>query len=124
VQALPAGVVADVTAVLSQNPSGKLPNDAPSATISGTAMIATSVLDSGHAWEIGYTPNLAMAVWVGNRETEFPLYDRVGRRITGDGLPADIYRAVVTAATKQLGLSAGVFPPPGNVGSPTVGDAA
>jgi membrane peptidoglycan carboxypeptidase len=121
-RALDPDVAADVTAVLSTNRVGQLASGVPSASVSGTAPLLGSALDSAHAWHVGYTPGLAMAVWVGNREVEFPLRDEVGNRITGDALPALIYRTVVDAATERLGLDAGEFPEPADLGDPTVTD--
>ena len=51
----------------------------------------------------GYTPNLAMAVWLGNEEVEFPLKDKLGGRVSGTGLPAEIYRAVMGGVSKRAG---------------------
>lgn len=116
-------VVADVTAVLAANPSSQLPDGPPSAGLAGTALLAGSALEAAHAWHIGFTPDLAMAVWVGNKEVEFPLRDSVGDRITGETLPADIYRAVVGGASEALDLTGDAFPEPADLGDDTVGDA-
>jgi membrane peptidoglycan carboxypeptidase len=121
--ALPPAVVADITWALSHNPAGRLPGDRPSAGLSGSVRLATSVLDSAHAWHVGYTANLAMAVWVGNRETEFPLRDKLGNRITGQGLPAEIYRSYLSVIHQRLGLATIGFPEPTFLGDSTVGDA-
>jgi membrane peptidoglycan carboxypeptidase len=117
-------VVADVTAVLAANPAGTVPGGPASASVAGTALIAGSALDAAHAWLVGYTPDLAVAVWVGNRETEFPLHDATGNRISGETLPAEIYRAVVSGATDALGLSTtATFPPAAGLGDATTGNA-
>ena len=110
--------VADVTWVLSQNPAGQLPDDRPSASLSGSARLGTSALDTAHAWQVGYTGNLAMAVWVGNRDTELPLRDKLGNRITGAGLPAEIYRAFMGSAHDRLGLPMVEFPTRSSTATP------
>ncbi len=124
VPGLDPDVVADITDVLSTVPAGQIPGGPPSASISGTAPMVGSALDAAHAWHVGYTPDLALAVWVGNKEVEFPLRDAIGNRITGDTLPALIYRTVVDGATSELGLGPGEFPAPAGLGDATVGDAA
>jgi membrane peptidoglycan carboxypeptidase len=121
--ALSQPAIDDITWVLSQNPAGTLAGGRPSASLSGSSPLAASPLDNAHAWQIGYTANLAMAVWVGNRETEFPLRDKVGSRISGATLPADIYRAVMGGASDALGLPSVAFAAPAFIGSATAGDA-
>jgi membrane peptidoglycan carboxypeptidase len=120
---LSQGAIDDITWVLSQNPAGTLPGGRPSASLSGSSPLAASPLDNAHAWQVGYTANLAMAVWVGNRETEFPLRDKVGNRISGETLPADIYRAVMGAAHGALGFPTVPFAAPAFVGDSNAGDA-
>ena len=121
---LDAAELADLTWALSQNPAGQLPDGTASASLSGSGYLGESVIDVGHAWQIGFTPNLAMAVWVGNVEDELPLRNAVGDRIYGETLPAAIYRTVLAGATTELGLPQTSFPSPAHVGDPTVGDAA
>jgi membrane peptidoglycan carboxypeptidase len=120
---LSADVVADVTAVLAQNPAGQIPDGPPTAGVAGTALLAGSAIDAAHAWYVGYTPDLAMAVWVGNKEYEFPLRNAIGDRITGETMPAQIFRRVVAGATDALGLGDATFPEPARIGDDTVGDA-
>jgi membrane peptidoglycan carboxypeptidase len=120
---LDPNVVADVTAVLADNPAGQLSAGPASASMAGTALIAGSALDAAHAWLVGYTPDLAAAVWVGNKETEFPLHDATGARITGESLPAEIYRTVVGEATQALGLStSATFPAAAHLGDVAAGN--
>ncbi|MBX6751484.1 MAG: penicillin-binding protein [Micromonosporaceae bacterium] len=118
-----ADVVADVTAVLAQNSAGQIPDGPPTAGVAGTALLAGSAIDAVHAWYVGYAPDLAMAVWVGNKEYEFPLRSATGDRITGETLPAQIFRTVIAGATDALGLGASTFPAPANIGDDTAGDA-
>ena len=121
--ALDPQVVADVTWVLRQNEVGQLLDGPEVASISGTKLIADSALEASHAWHVGYTTGLAMAVWIGNQEMEFPLRDRVGDRITGETLPADAFRVVIGEATRLLDLPQGEFDEPANIGDPDAGDA-
>lgn len=122
-RALDADVVADVTAVLAANPNSQVPDGPPAAGISGTALLPGSAIDTAHAWFVGYTRDLAVAVWVGNKEVEFPLQDVAGDRITGETLPTRIFRMVVADATKALDLDASEFVPPANLGDESAGDA-
>jgi membrane peptidoglycan carboxypeptidase len=121
--ALSRATVADLTWVLSQNPAGQLSDDRPSASLSGSARLGASALDMAHAWQVGYTGNLAMAVWVGNRDSELPLRDKLGNRIIGTGLPAEIYRTFLGPVHGRLGLPAVEFPEPVFHGDATAGDA-
>jgi len=50
--------------------------------------------DERDAWFVGYTPDLAMAVWVGHAESNDPLRDIEGfARVQGGTLPALIWKA-------------------------------
>jgi membrane peptidoglycan carboxypeptidase len=121
--AFSAGTVADLTWALSQNPTGNLPDGRISASQPGVGRLRSSAVETAHAWMVGYTPSLAMAVWIGNVETEFPLKDREGARVTGEGLPAQIYRVVLSAASDSLGLPRTTFPPAVHGGDGAAGDA-
>jgi membrane peptidoglycan carboxypeptidase len=122
--ALDPDVVADVTWALRQS-QVEQPLDGPeSAGISGTKLIADSALEASHAWHVGYTTRLAMAVWVGNQEMEFPLRDTVGDRITGETLPADVFRIVIGEASRLLDLPEEEFGEPANIGDSAAGDAS
>ncbi len=118
------GSVADLTWTLSQEPAGHLPRGRPSATKTGVGLLRTSAVETAHAWIVGYTGNLAMAVWIGNEEIEFPLKDREGARVTGSGLPAIIYRRFMATAHDRLGLPMTAFPEPTFAGDPNTGDAS
>ena len=67
---------------------------------------------NAHAWSIGYTTKLAMAIHIGNQRDEQPLVDRTGATIFGSGLPSTIMRAVMTGVHEQLGLDPTPFPAP------------
>jgi membrane peptidoglycan carboxypeptidase len=115
--------VNDLTWTLAQNPAGQVSGGRASATKTGVARLRTSAVETAHAWIVGYTANLAMAVWIGNEEIEFPLKDREGARVTGDGLPAEIYRTFMSTAHDVLRLPAVGFEAPSFTGDDSVGDA-
>jgi 1A family penicillin-binding protein len=54
--------------------------------------------DYRDAWFIGYTPQLATAVWMGNPEQEVPMLDVGGIHVTGGSYPARIWHDFMTAA--------------------------
>lgn len=67
--------------------------DRPAAGKTGTSQ------DYADAWFVGYTPELATAVWVGHPEAQRPLYDVHGvRRVEGGTWPARIWREVMSRA--------------------------
>lgn len=80
-----------------------------------------------NAWLVGYTPQLAAAVWVGHPEGNVAMTDVAGvARVTGGTIPAQIFSRVMAAAHEGLPVQA--FPPAprrvagGRDGGP-VGDA-
>jgi membrane peptidoglycan carboxypeptidase len=113
----------DLSWTLSQSPSAKLPDGRSSAAKTGVGLLRDSQIETAHAWIVGYTTQLAMAVWVGNEEMEFPLKDTQGARVTGASLPAGIYRTFMSGAPERLGLSATPFAPPTFTGDANAGDA-
>jgi penicillin-binding protein 1A len=50
------------------------------------------------AWFVGYTPQLATAVWVGYPEAQKAMSDVHGRQVTGGSFPADIWSKFMKAA--------------------------
>jgi membrane peptidoglycan carboxypeptidase len=59
----------------------------------------------GDAWFVGYTPQLAVAVWVGYPDKLQPMLTEFGGKpVAGGTLPAEIWHAFMTAADKQLKL--------------------
>jgi membrane peptidoglycan carboxypeptidase len=115
---------ADLTWALSQNPVGVLDDGRVSAAQVGVGPLRDSVIETAHAWVVGYTTDLAMAVWIGNEEIEFPLKDEQGARVTGSGLPAEIYRTFMSAAGGALELRGEPFPEPSFTGDESAGDAS
>jgi membrane peptidoglycan carboxypeptidase len=123
-RALSESAVADLTWVLSQDAAGRLDGGRPSAAKVGFWSLRDSPVETAHAWTVGFTGNLAMAVWVGNVETELPLHDSNGSIVTGSGLPAQIYRTFMNAAASQLNLPVVSFPAPTFGGDTAAGNAA
>ncbi|MDZ4063495.1 MAG: PKD domain-containing protein, partial [Coriobacteriia bacterium] len=50
------------------------------------------------AWFVGYTPDLACAVWVGYAESQREMKDVHGRVVTGGSFPAEIWQAFMMEA--------------------------
>jgi membrane peptidoglycan carboxypeptidase len=117
-------VAADVTWALSAEPAAALPDGRPAAAKTGVWPLRTSAVETAHAWIVGYTRNLAMAVWVGNEEIELPLRDKQGSRVLGSGLPARVFQAFLAEAHDRMGLATVPFPPPAFRGDETAGNAA
>jgi membrane peptidoglycan carboxypeptidase len=114
---------ADLAWALHQSPDGILTDGRPTAAQVGVGPLRTSAVETAHAWTVGYTRDLAMAVWIGNEEVEFPLKDEQGARVLGSGLPAEIYRAFMSAAGEVLDLAGEPFPTPVFTGDEAAGDA-
>jgi membrane peptidoglycan carboxypeptidase len=51
---------------------------------------------------VGFSKRIATAVWVGNKADEKALRDKNKAKIYGAGVPADIWRRFMTAATKAM----------------------
>jgi len=117
-------VAADVTWALSAEPAAVLPDGRPAAAKTGVWPLRTSAVEIAHAWIVGYTRNLAVAVWVGNEEIELPLRDKQGSRVLGSGLPARVFQAFLAEAHDRLRLAAVPFPTPTFGGDEAAGDAA
>ncbi len=65
----------------------------------------------GDAWFVGYTPQLAVAVWVGYPDKLQPMLTEFGGKpVAGGTLPAEIWHAFMTAADKQLKNAPQQFP--------------
>jgi membrane peptidoglycan carboxypeptidase len=52
------------------------------------------------AWFVGYTPQLAAAVWMGFPAAQTEMSDVHGRQVTGGSFPADIWSKFMRAALK------------------------
>jgi penicillin-binding protein 1A len=65
----------------------------------------------GDAWFVGYTPQLAVAVWVGYpRELRSMLTDYHGKPVAGGTYPADIWRTFMESALKYKHADPESFP--------------
>jgi penicillin-binding protein 1A len=65
----------------------------------------------GDAWFVGYTPQLATAVWVGYPDELRPMLTEFdGEPVTGGTLPALIWRSFMTKALDELGERPEAFP--------------
>jgi membrane peptidoglycan carboxypeptidase len=85
-------VAQDVTGALRTS----LPDGRPAAVRFGAAEHGDSP-DNQDAWAVGYTPQLATAVWIGSDDDRL-LRDATGAKLTGDVVPADVWRAFMLAA--------------------------
>ncbi|MEV4540108.1 transglycosylase domain-containing protein [Micromonospora echinaurantiaca] len=126
-QRIPKDVVADVTSVLEQYPAQvnhRLDDGRKAASKTGTWEQKPDSPENGDAWMIGYTPQIASAVWVGNVKERKPLKMKNGTRISGGNLPGTIWERFMDEAHKtgkpyQEKLD---FPPAANVGDPESGN--
>lgn len=84
-----------VTNILSDN-SARAPSFGSSLTVSGkdVAVKTGTSNDARDAWTIGYSPSIAVGVWVGNNDNSLMLSG-------GTGLAGPIWRGVMTYATKN-----------------------
>jgi membrane peptidoglycan carboxypeptidase len=114
--------IADLDHTLKQVPAGHLADGQDSASKTGTWQYASNLADSAHAWTVGYTNNLAVAVWTGNRAVERPLRLANGRPINGDTIAAPIYRDFVVKTTRAMGLKPAPFNPPAFIGDEGAGN--
>ena len=66
----------------------------------------------GDAWFVGYTPQLAVAVWVGYPDALKPMLTEFGGKpVAGGTLPAEIWKEFMTHALKQQGDDPEPFAP-------------
>ncbi|RSM44041.1 glycosyl transferase [Amycolatopsis balhimycina DSM 5908] len=89
-------VAADVTGTL----DSVLPDGRPAALRTGEAEHGIGP-DNQDAWAVGYTPQLVTAVWAGSDDDRL-LKDAGGAKLTGDVVPADIWRGFMVAAHRGL----------------------
>jgi peptidoglycan/xylan/chitin deacetylase (PgdA/CDA1 family) len=76
--------------------------------------------DSQDAWMVGYTPQLATAVWIG-RAVPGPIRDSANHPINGETLPAQLWKSFLQSVLR--GAPGSPFPAPAHVGRTDVGDA-
>ena len=122
-QVIRKDVVADVTSVLKDYPSRvghTLEGGRPAASKTGTWELKEGSKENGDAWMIGYTPQLATAVWVGNVKDRKALKTKGGSKITGSGMPGEIWEKFMERALK--GQEKPGFPQAANIGDPNSGN--
>jgi membrane peptidoglycan carboxypeptidase len=67
----------------------------------------------GDAWFVGYTPQLAVAVWVGYPDRLRPMLDEYqGGPVAGGTFPALIFKAFMEKALPHIGAEPEAFPSP------------
>ncbi|WP_245730446.1 transglycosylase domain-containing protein [Micromonospora pallida] len=115
-------VAREVTAVLKEIPgknSRGLDGGRQAAGKTGTWEYDSK--DNAHAWMVGYTPDIATAVWVGSRDSEKPqIRDKTGKDVGGSGLPGEIWERFMNAATKSMNKRA--LPDVTGLGDPNKGN--
>jgi membrane peptidoglycan carboxypeptidase len=91
--------------------------------------------ENSNAWFVGYTDQLAGAVWVGNKGDELPLRTKPpvtgkngklnyaqGEKIGGSGLPGELFEQIMNLAHKNLALKAVSLPNSTGIGNPERGN--
>lgn len=116
-------VVDDVTSVLVKYPAQvhhQLPDGRPVTAKTGTWELNEKSSDNAHAWMVGYTPQLATAVWVGNVGNEKAIRTKSGAKISGAGFPGEIWERFMTDALKGKEIMR--FPDAKHIGSDDAGN--
>lgn len=109
----------EITSVLSQIPNDPimggngLANGRPAAAKTGT----WEHPDGGNrdAWVVGYTPQIATSVWVGDPDNG-QIKDQWGGDIGSSALPAQIWKQFMDTAHAEKGYEPVQFPPPPGIG--------
>jgi 1A family penicillin-binding protein len=87
----------------------RFPDGRPAAGKTGTTQ------EYSDAWFVGFTPQLATAVWMGAPEGKVPMLNVGGlRRVTGGSFPAQAWQAFMGPAMAEMEVVA--FPPPPRYG--------
>jgi membrane peptidoglycan carboxypeptidase len=115
-QTIPRQIADEVTYVLKKIPSaqGHTLSGRQVASKSGTWENAKKKEDgvtdvfpdtNAHAWYVGYTDQIAAAIWVGSRDhNDTPIKDANGRNISGSGLPGQMWEDFMNQAHKDMKL--------------------
>ncbi len=87
--------------VVAASRKNKLAGGRPAAGKTGTQQYKNTD-DNAHAWMCGFTPQLATAVWVGNKGADGALKDGQNNdnRVYGSGIPGRIWKQFMDAALK------------------------
>ncbi len=89
----------------------------------GTWQYADSLSANAHAWFVGFTPQLAAAVWVGNKDKEEGVLTKTGNgQLCGACLPGPIWKAFMDGALKNAKKEK--LPAAANMGDDGLGDLA
>ncbi|MGW4000132.1 transglycosylase domain-containing protein [Amycolatopsis sp. NPDC004772] len=88
----------DTSRRVAEEVTSTLRTDGPAALRTGEAEHGNSP-DYQDAWAVGYTPQLVTAVWIGS-DDDRRLKDASGRKLTGDTVPADVWRAFTATASR------------------------
>jgi membrane peptidoglycan carboxypeptidase len=97
-------VANEVTSVLKNIGSNhKFGRDAAAKT--GTWQ-STEKSQNSNAWFIGYTKEIATAVWVGRKEQSAAIKDKNGRKIGGGDMPGEIWEQFMKAAHQNMAIKA------------------
>jgi len=60
---------------------------------------------NAHAWYVGYTEQIATAVWVGSKDhNDTPIKETSGKNMSGSGLPGEMWEAFMNQAHKDMAL--------------------
>ncbi|MFC7481862.1 transglycosylase domain-containing protein [Luedemannella flava] len=94
----------DLDYTLSKVEAGRLSDGTDSASKTGTWQYGKSTVENAHAWTVGYTKQLATAIWVGNKSKEKPLRLKSGQLIYGSTLGGPMYREFQSRVAKALDL--------------------
>ncbi|MBB5870988.1 membrane peptidoglycan carboxypeptidase [Allocatelliglobosispora scoriae] len=117
-QTIPAGIAADVTYAMEKvtaSHSWSIDGGRDTASKTGTWELNSKSSGNGHAWVVGFTKQIAVAVWVGNAGKEVTLEYTNGTDINSGNAPADIWNKFLDTATK--GQKRETFPGEAGVGS-------
>ena len=104
-----ADLVNDILQKVVRQGTGRLAalSDRPAAGKTGTTE------NYGDAWFVGYTPQLAVAVWVGYPNTLRPMLTEFdGEAVAGGTYPAAIWKTFMESALKYLEEEPAYFDPP------------
>jgi membrane peptidoglycan carboxypeptidase len=75
--------------------------------------------DSGDAWMVGATRQIAAAVWIGTEGKRRAIKDPVtGRAMSGGGTPAAVWEKFMNDANKAMNLEKETFPDRKDIGDP------
>jgi membrane peptidoglycan carboxypeptidase len=116
VAAIDAKIADEVTYVLKKIPStqGHALSGRQAASKSGTWENGKKQADGvtpvfkgqhAHAWYVGYTEQIATAIWVGSKDhNDTPIKEANGKPMFGAGLPGEMWESFMNQAHKDLQL--------------------